>query len=210
MTKRELIDSIVAINQSASPSFLARFDDVQLDEYLAHLRILETPRLSGNAERYDKYFRNCPTIHAPRPLWRTDSAGVEEIAVDDPYYDELSEDVSQESADDFAEGIIEQPVGPAEREQLYADSADLEDLEDDEDDEDLEFAETDVPAEPVLAAVRRDSGVEDAGEESDETDEAIDGDETDTEVVVSATAKTDDAGPPFADQREGDLESWLY
>jgi len=64
MTKRELIDEIMTINRSASPRFLARFEDVQLDEYLAHLRVLDTPRLSGSSERYEKYLS---LIHISEP-----------------------------------------------------------------------------------------------------------------------------------------------
>ena len=205
MTKRELIDKIIAVNKSASPSFLARFDDVQLDEYLAHLRILETPRLSGSAQRYEKYFQNCPTIHAPRPLWRTDSTPVEEITTDD--FDGAEEEFQDELAEELADGLvddfIEEPVGPAEREQLYADSEDV------EHDEGQELpAETGLPDEPVPAGTSPEDGVQDAEDESDETDEADD-DETETEVAVAAAAETDRAGPPFAD-REEDSEAWLY
>lgn len=38
MTKRQLIDEIRTINQTADPAFLARFPDGELDEYLRHLR----------------------------------------------------------------------------------------------------------------------------------------------------------------------------
>jgi len=64
MTKRQLIDEIVTINRSARPAFLARFDDPELDEYLQHLRWAQTPRLSGEAHRYDHYFDGCPTTSA--------------------------------------------------------------------------------------------------------------------------------------------------
>ena len=56
MTKRQLIDEIVSINPTAEPGFLARFEDGQLDEYLCHLRVLRTPRLTGNPGPYEKYF----------------------------------------------------------------------------------------------------------------------------------------------------------
>ncbi len=67
MTKRQLIDEIVSINQTAEPSFLAQFDDVELDSYLRHLQVIRTPRLSGDARRYDRYFKNCPNV-AARPV----------------------------------------------------------------------------------------------------------------------------------------------
>ena len=62
MTKRQLIDEIVGINRTAEPRFLARFDDEELGQYLDHLRRAQTPRLSGDPHRYDKYFRNLPTV----------------------------------------------------------------------------------------------------------------------------------------------------
>jgi len=62
MTKRQLIDEIVSMNQSAKPGFLAAFDDSDLDEYLEHLRLAQTPRLAGDPHRYDHYFDDCPAI----------------------------------------------------------------------------------------------------------------------------------------------------
>ena len=67
MTKRQLIDEIIAINRSAAPAFLAEFEDAQLSEYLGHLRLVGTPRLTGDSQRYAKYFKNCPTIPADEP-----------------------------------------------------------------------------------------------------------------------------------------------
>ena len=62
MTKRQLIDEIVTINHSARPGFLARFEDVELDEYLRHLIRAQCPRIIGDAHRYDHYFEGCPVI----------------------------------------------------------------------------------------------------------------------------------------------------
>jgi hypothetical protein len=45
--------------------------------------VLSTPRLTGNAERYEKYFRNLPAIARPRPQWRCDTEHAQEIAIDD-------------------------------------------------------------------------------------------------------------------------------
>ena len=56
MTKRQLIDEITSINRTAQPGFLARFDEMDLDEYLRHLRHARSSRLSGDASRYSKYF----------------------------------------------------------------------------------------------------------------------------------------------------------
>ncbi|MFW6132552.1 MAG: hypothetical protein ACOC8F_01550 [Planctomycetota bacterium] len=57
MNKRELIDAITGINRSAQPAFLALFSDEELGEYLAHLRRVDAPRLTGDAARYERYFR---------------------------------------------------------------------------------------------------------------------------------------------------------
>ena len=62
MTKRQIIDEIMSINRSAQPDFLARFSDQNLRDYLEHLRVVRTPRLSGDPRRYDAYFENCPKI----------------------------------------------------------------------------------------------------------------------------------------------------
>jgi hypothetical protein len=83
MTKREMIDEILSINLSAEPQFLARFDDDELSAYLTHLRVLSTPRLTGNADRYEKYFRNLPRIAGSRPQWRCDSEHAEETPIDE-------------------------------------------------------------------------------------------------------------------------------
>ncbi|MCD4823163.1 MAG: hypothetical protein K8S55_01025 [Phycisphaerae bacterium] len=60
MTKRELIDEIMELNHSADPGFLARFDDIELNNYLDHLSLLQAPRLEGDPHRYDKYFQAEP------------------------------------------------------------------------------------------------------------------------------------------------------
>lgn len=64
MTKRQLIDEILAMNGSADPSFLAGFEHTDLSEYLLHLQTARTPKLCGDARRYEKYFENCPVVAA--------------------------------------------------------------------------------------------------------------------------------------------------
>jgi hypothetical protein len=44
MTKRQLIDEIMEINQGAEPAFLAQFEDMELTEYLDHLVDVREPR----------------------------------------------------------------------------------------------------------------------------------------------------------------------
>lgn len=90
MTKRELIDEIVVANPTAQPEFLAGFDDTELNEYLLHLRVLKTPRLTGNASRFDKYFRNVPAVGSavkpsPAPLQRTAVATQDDVPTQREY-----------------------------------------------------------------------------------------------------------------------------
>jgi hypothetical protein len=56
MTKRALIDEILARNPSAEAAFLACFPEEDLREYLHHLEMLSSPRMTGDASRYEKYF----------------------------------------------------------------------------------------------------------------------------------------------------------
>lgn len=51
MTKRQLIDQILSLNQTAEPAFLAQFQDRDLDEYLAHLAVVKTPRGASPSAR---------------------------------------------------------------------------------------------------------------------------------------------------------------
>lgn len=49
-----LIDEIIGINPSATVEFLGDFEDVMLEEYLAHLRSAQTPR-----GRMSRWVRPC-------------------------------------------------------------------------------------------------------------------------------------------------------
>ena len=60
MTKRQIIDEIIVMNQTAEPAFLAKFDDAELNDYLRHLRLARRPRLTGNTAPYEKYFADAP------------------------------------------------------------------------------------------------------------------------------------------------------
>ena len=90
MTKRQLIDEIITVNRSATPGFLAKFDDCELDEYLRHLRIAQSPRLTGDPHRFDHYFENCPTI----------SVGAHQNSEDEPLpFDEEFQQLCQPEAE---------------------------------------------------------------------------------------------------------------
>lgn len=84
MTKRQMIDEIISMNQTAKPGFLARFDDIDLDEYLRHLREKRVSRLSGDASRYQRYFTTAQPAAASVPLARqsgAESAAATAVAV---------------------------------------------------------------------------------------------------------------------------------
>jgi len=55
MSKRQLIDEIRSVNRTALPEFLARFDEVDLNDYLQHLIRSQAPRLQGKSARYGQY-----------------------------------------------------------------------------------------------------------------------------------------------------------
>ena len=51
MTKRELIDEIVELNPTATPEFLADFEQSDLAEYLQHLQwVAEPPAAEGKGD----------------------------------------------------------------------------------------------------------------------------------------------------------------
>lgn len=56
MTKRQIIDEIVSMNQTAKPAFLASFAEDDLNDYLRQLHRLRKPRLLGDASRFAHYF----------------------------------------------------------------------------------------------------------------------------------------------------------
>ena len=68
MTKRQLIDEIIRINRTARANFLARFDEVDLDEYLRHLRQAHVNQITGDASRYSQYFPEKATAEAKEPV----------------------------------------------------------------------------------------------------------------------------------------------
>ena len=45
MNKRQLIDGIRQLNQTAQPEFLAQFDEDALKQYLQHLNVAQEKRL---------------------------------------------------------------------------------------------------------------------------------------------------------------------
>lgn len=232
MTKREMIDDILSINISAEPRFLARFADDQLFEYLTHLRVLSKPRLTGSADRYDKYFRDLPKV-AARSQWRTDAEHAEEICVDDmdqadPGDDyDLEEEAVEEDAVEggqdgelFAEASygqelvvqdVDLAVGADEREQLLSVHYDLDDQDADgqEPDEGEMEAPFKIAATPPKAAKPRARASTPAKLTPYSTDS------TQAPAGRSASRAKSHAHaaapPPIpAPEAEQDKEAWLY
>ncbi len=121
MTKRQLIDEILERNTTADVGFLARFDDTELDEYLSHLRRLQTPRLTGDASRYEKYFQfNVPATARPvEPKATRDVSPClpeEEADVDDSFWHldqefESDDEEVRRRVDRFAEQLLDRITG---------------------------------------------------------------------------------------------------
>jgi len=59
MTKREIIDEIMEINLSAGAGFLSRFSDDELSEYLRHLRVVDSPRMTYGADSHPQEVAVC-------------------------------------------------------------------------------------------------------------------------------------------------------
>ncbi len=65
MTKRQIIDEIIAINPSGRGSFLARFDEADLAEYLVQLQNSRIQQLRGDGSRFGKYFGPAVSVDIP-------------------------------------------------------------------------------------------------------------------------------------------------
>jgi len=192
MTKRELIDEILTINHTAEPAFLARFEDAELGKYLSHLHVLDSPRLSGDASRYDRYFRNCPKIPATRPQWRTE-----------PRLDETVPATLPAETDERTEQAAHEPAQPAETPQPPpADEWDQHDEppEADEADEVVEADDADQADE--LAPVDRhdEHPAADAEKAPDEP----------APPVAAAAGQRNASAPLFASMSNNETDSWLY
>ena len=85
MTKRQLIDEIVAINRTAPAAFLAKFEDGELNEYLEHLRYAQEPKASVRIGRHERFFQPAarPVTIQPGPAQDSPASG-EGSGADDP------------------------------------------------------------------------------------------------------------------------------
>ncbi len=68
MTKRQLIDTIVEMNPTARPAFLAQFGDEDLNEYLEHLRMAARPRPTQARSGWASEGRRAPAGGMGRPV----------------------------------------------------------------------------------------------------------------------------------------------
>ncbi len=116
MTKRQLIDRVMELNETAKPEFLAKFDDEDLNEYLNHLLVLQTPRLSGEKGRYDRYFVNCPSISVEAryvPAEPAVDAYDAELGYSEPVCEETpaeEEELQETVAAAFVDSVQKQPA----------------------------------------------------------------------------------------------------
>jgi hypothetical protein len=124
MTKRELIDAIVAINPTAMPEFLARFSDLALREYYEHLSAARQPRLAGDADRYEQYFDEPPARTSPV----SEALAIEQVADDLEETDEELTAILAERASKRAFHLLDEEPQPEEQPPLVG----PEDLEDPE------------------------------------------------------------------------------
>ena len=85
MTKRQLIDQIIAVNRSARPGFLARFDDEDLRDYLDHLMTARQPLPVARTHSHEKYFT------APQPTATAVLEAPEQDDLDAPSPDDADE-----------------------------------------------------------------------------------------------------------------------
>ena len=187
MTKRQLIDEILERNTTADVEFLARFDDSELDDYLTNLRRLQTPRLTGDASRYEKYFQfNIPA----RPVVPPQSAQrdvcpclpAEESDVDDSFWHlgqeyESDDEELRRRVDRFAEQLIERMTDEG-------------DLPNDEDD--------DYDGGGAIVYHRTDPSLDDDG-----LDDSYDETEQDDDEAFEKTAAR-------GDSRSRNQDSWLF
>ena len=233
MTKREMIDEILSINLSAEPRFLARFADDQISEYLTHLRVLATPRLTGSADRYDKYFRDLPKV-AARPQWRTDIEHAEEVLADELDEADQADDYCLEEQPAEQDAVAAGPgdelvvqasygqelvardvdlaVGCDEREQLLSSSCDLDahGADDQEPDEAEMEAPFKIAASPRKAPSRaRASTTPKQTPYSTDSSQAPSG-RSKRRAGARAHAAAAPQPPVLAPEAEQDKETWLY
>jgi len=108
MTKRQLIDEILAINRSANPRFLAEFDPCELSEYLAHLLAIREPRTQGGPWWPEKHVKGRPAAPA------STSADAEEAlpqARGNPHA--AAEELGEAEGDIFLDDALPESAEPA-------------------------------------------------------------------------------------------------
>ncbi len=150
MTKRQLIDRIVTINRSAEPGFLAQFEDDELNDYLRHLHVAQSPRPHADPRRFARYFE------LPESVATTveDEEPQQDIFL--PPEEDVPAEESDEEPDEELEEDQDEPI-------------DLEELKIDLDDEEIDNADPE-PTVAVAATAENRADSPFAEEESEETE----------------------------------------
>lgn len=209
MTKRQLIDEIVALNQTAQPAFLARFQDPDLHAYLEHLKVAQSPRLSGDPGRYEKYFSKRQT-----PAFKAASYGMTEKV--DLAQTELAEraallgktELPQEDTDGSPEMTLQETTPaldpqPAAKVQQAQDQAAAEDVV--RPDEHIALGKMPVALFDAGAVQE-----EDADSDSDDSDDADLADEYVSDVKEAAVTEEADEVEEVEEDEADDLDGSQY
>ncbi len=183
MTKRQLIDTIVSMNHTAEPGFLAQFADTQLDDYLRHLQTAQAPRLSGDPHRFDHYFDGC------LPVALTASA----VATMEPEDDTISlapiEPIQEEHQGDLP-AILDLNISA---DALFNESYETPPAGDE-------------PDEQLTAAKPPQSDLRPAGDLEEEAGDL----EEEPEPAVTTLAELAEKAEEEEEEEEEDSEAWLY
>ena len=195
MTKRQLVDEIVAINRTAKPAFLARFDDEDLEDYLSHLRTAQGPRLTGDSGRYEQYFqgewgRPYSPVELDKPRWRDEPSIQQPLAITREEPSSTVDGVSVEDHETLirpdAVTATPAPLAPADSRETSADDED--------------HAETDDQVEVTAD----DPHIHRQPSEDHEQAESV-------KFAPAAKAASDDAEvQAVSAQTQEDPESWLF
>jgi hypothetical protein len=212
MTKRQVIDEIVAINNSAPPAFLARFSEAELEAYLRHLHLARTPRLSGSWRQYGAYSQESP----PAPVRNVQPQYVHEPPAE---ADAATAPAATENADayepaepaDPAPQVKEEPqTRPAQPVQTPLFRQPVK-----EDEPLAALTDDDPPEDDIPAAEPDDCDAVPEPQEPPEADDFSAPDETPheeqpEEELAAVTAQTDAAGDSSYNQGKEESETVLF
>jgi hypothetical protein len=209
MTKRQVIDEIVAINSSAPPAFLARFSEAELEAYLRHLQLARTPRRAGSWRQYGTYFQESP----PAPVRNVQPQYVHEPPAD---ADAATAPSATENADPYepaepAPQVREEPhprpVRPVQTPLFRQPVKEEEPL--------AALTDDDPPEDDVPAAELDDCDAVPEPQDPPETDDVAEPDETPheqqpEEELAAVTGQADSTGDSSFNQGKEESETVLF